>query len=132
MDTNRLILTLAEKLATCSEQLGRLAERDRQAMLAAQEFSLWIRVEKKLYGVEGIEGGGWRLTKLDDSYRPTDTRYTVTEGDYGYVCDCGDFIFVKEKRGEVCKHLRAAVESKLLLPLPGVESREPIRSEPNG
>jgi hypothetical protein len=129
MDTNRLILALAEKLATCSEQLGRLAERDRLKMIAAQEFSLWIRVDKRLYGAVGIEGGGWRLVKLDDHYRPTDTRYTVTRGDYGYECDCGDFVFRREAKQEACKHIRSAIESKLLPPLLGVESREPMRSE---
>jgi hypothetical protein len=46
----------------------------------------------------GVARKAWRLTTGDGA------TYDVATTEYGIECSCGSFIFVRQRRGEACKH----------------------------
>jgi hypothetical protein len=73
--------------------------------------SLVLFIDETPYGVTKIDTDAgvkaWRIKKLDGQ------NYIVSNAQ-GFQCECGDFTLKREKRGELCKHLRAAIEVGLL------------------
>lgn len=61
------------------------------------------------YEITPLEPFGWQLVKTDGQI------YTVHKDTYGiHCCECGDFIFRKEKLHKPCKHVLALQELRLL------------------
>ena len=59
----------------------------------------------------------YRLTKIDLS-----EAYDIADFPHGPTCTCPDFIWARERTGDLCKHLRAAVAVSLLHALTRDES----------
>ena len=70
---------------------------------------LYLRVGGSFYGLTRLHVDprqaetAWRLRKK------TGKEYTCWEDEHGLHCDCKDFIYRREKKGETCKHLASLI-----------------------
>ena len=70
---------------------------------------LWIDADKRLAHPV------WRLVKVVEpcEFRAADV-YDVAVTEHGATCTCADFTFVREKRGQTCKHIKSCQSVGLL------------------
>jgi hypothetical protein len=132
MDPRRIILDLAERLYLCSRQLTLNSQRRRWPMPAHKFPPLAVLVEnrrgkKSYYGCWIVAPGHWRLVRPEPDESGLAVIYDLHRENGELRCSCRGYERWCDRGNFVCKHGRGLVSAGLL---PGVESREPIRSEP--
>lgn len=89
-------------------------KKERLVRLEGNELVLTLGKKVTRYLVEDIcpdvelANPAFRLTKEDG------TSYTVAKTKWGVSCDCGDAVWRRDKRNEICKHAAAAIAVGLI------------------